>query len=99
MEKQKDGVVKRYTVRCISCKSCALACPFGIIHPDTVPYIMSECDACIDRCDKEEPVCVKSCSIKDAVQFVEVEESEKDDIYLLSKNIAVHAKPWKKCHP
>lgn len=99
LEKQKDGIVKRYVVRCVSCKSCSLACPFGIIAIDTIPYIVSQCDACIDRCDKEEPVCVSTCSVKGALKFLEIEESDKDNIYLLSNNIAVHAVPWKKVHP
>ena len=97
--RQEDGIIKRYTARCISCKSCSLACPFGTIPLDTIPYIISQCDACIDRSDKEEPVCVKSCSVPEAVKFIEVEESEKDDIYLIGKHVAVHAMPWKKYHP
>ncbi len=99
LEKQDDGTIKRYTMRCISCKSCSMSCPFGTIPIETVPYITSQCDVCIDRSKKEVPVCVKSCSIKDAVKFTEVDESEKDDIFLIGKNIAVHAKPWKKYHP
>ncbi len=99
IEKQPDGTIKRYTMRCISCKSCSLACPFGTIPLETVPYITSQCDVCIDRSKKETPVCAKTCSIKDAVKFIEVEESEKDDIFLIGKNIAVHAIPWKKYHP
>ncbi|MBU1061990.1 MAG: 4Fe-4S binding protein [Candidatus Omnitrophica bacterium] len=99
LEKQPDGVIKRYSMRCISCKSCSLACPFGIIPSSTIPYIISECDVCIDRCDKEVPVCVKTCSIEGAVKFIDIEPSEKDDIYLIGKNIAVYAKPWKKYHP
>ena len=99
LEKQEDGTLKRYTMRCISCKSCSLACPFGTIPVETVPYIVSQCDECVDRCGKEGPVCAKTCSIEDAVKFTEVKESEKDDIYSISKNIAVHAKPWKKYHP
>ena len=98
LEKQTDETIKRYTMRCISCKSCSLACPFGTILLETVPYITSQCDACIDR-NKEEPICVKTCSVKDAVKFIEIDESEKDDIYLIGSNIAVHAKPWKKYHP
>ena len=99
LEKQEDGTVKRYTMRCISCKSCSLACPFGTIPLETIPYIISQCDECIDRLDKEEPICARTCSIKDAVKFTEVKESEKDDVYLIGKNIAVHAKAWKKLHP
>ncbi|MFA4990974.1 MAG: 4Fe-4S dicluster domain-containing protein [Candidatus Omnitrophota bacterium] len=99
LEKQADGVVKRYTMRCVSCKSCSMACPFGTIAIDTVPYIVAQCDACIDRSGSEDPVCVKTCSVEDAVKFMDVEESEKDDIYLIGKHIAVHAMPWKKYHP
>ena len=99
IEKQEDGTIKRYTMRCISCKSCSAACPFGTIPTETVPYITSQCDECIDRCDKEEPICAKTCSIEGAIEFKELKESEKDDIYFIGKNIAVHAKPWKKYHP
>jgi Fe-S-cluster-containing dehydrogenase component len=93
--RQDDGIIKRYTTRCISCKSCSLACPFGTIPLDTIP----QCDECIDRSDKEEPVCVKTCSVPGAVKFIDVEESEKEDIYLVGRHVAVHAMPWKKYHP
>ncbi len=99
LEKQEDGVVKRYTMRCISCKSCSHACPFGVIPIETVPYIISQCDACIDRADKEAPLCTRTCSIEGAAKYIEVKESEKDDIHLVSDRIAVHAKQWKKYHP
>lgn len=99
LEKQPDDVIMRYTMRCISCKSCSLACPFGTIPLESIPYIVSQCDVCIDRSDKEEPICARTCSIEDAVKFIEIEQSEKDDIYLVGKNIAVHAMPWKKYHP
>jgi len=99
IEKQEDGTIKRYTMRCVSCKSCSMACPFGTIHVETVPYVTSRCDVCIDRSKKETPICAKTCSIKDAVKFIEIEESEKDDIFLIGNNIAVHAIPWKKYHP
>jgi len=99
LEKQADGTIKRYAMRCISCKSCSHACPFGTIPLEAVPYIMSQCDECIGRCDKEDPICSKTCSVEGAVRFIEVKESEKDDIFLIGKNIAVHAKPWKRYHP
>ena len=99
IERQSDGIIKRFTMRCISCKSCSLACPFGTIPLDTIPYIISQCDVCMDRSEKEEPICVKTCSMPDAIKFVEIEESEKDDVYLIGKHVAVHAMPWKKYHP
>jgi len=99
LERQPDGIIRRYTMRCISCKSCSIACPFGTIPVESIPYIISQCDACVDRSELEPPLCVRTCSIEGALRFVEVEESEKDDIFLIGKNIAVHAKPWKKYHP
>jgi len=98
LERQPDGIIKRFTMRCISCKSCSIACPFGTIPLDTIPYITSQCDACINRSEKE-PICVNTCSIPEAVKFIEIEESEKDDIHLVGKYVAVHAKEWKKYHP
>ncbi len=86
LEKQKDTTIKRYTMRCVSCKSCSMACPFVTIPIDTVPYITSQCDACIDRSKAAAPICVETCSIKDAVKFIEIDESEKDDIFLIGKN-------------
>jgi Fe-S-cluster-containing dehydrogenase component len=99
IERQPDGIIKRHTMRCISCKSCSLACPFGTIPLDTIPYVIAQCDACVDRSDKEEPVCVKTCSVAGAIKFIEAEESVKDDVYLVGKHVAVHALPWKKYHP
>jgi Fe-S-cluster-containing dehydrogenase component len=86
-------------MRCISCKSCSLACPFGTIPLETVPYITEQCDICIDRSEKEEPLCVRTCSIEGVLKFIEIEQSEEDDIHLIGDNIAVHAKEWKKYHP
>jgi Fe-S-cluster-containing dehydrogenase component len=99
IKKEEDNIVRRYTMRCVSCKSCSLACPFGTIPLDTIPYIVSQCDACIDRNDREEPVCISTCSVEGAIKFIDIEESEKDDIFLIGRHIAVHAMPWKKYHP
>lgn len=99
LEKESDGIVRRYSMRCTSCKSCSLACPFGAIPIDTVPYIVSQCDVCIDRSNAQEPICVKTCSVEGAVKFIDIEASEKDDIYLIGEHIAVRAIPWKKLHP
>lgn len=49
LEKQENLVLKRYNLRCIKCNSCALACPFGTILPEVIPYAVSFCDYCLDR--------------------------------------------------
>lgn len=88
--KRENGVNKRSKFLCISCKSCMIACPFGTILPDIIPYITSKCDLCIGRLKEEEiPLCVKT-SQCDAIKFVEEEEiEEKEDIYKIGENLIV----------
>ena len=59
LEKDDEGVLRRYNMRCISCKSCAVACPFGTIYPLAIPYTVSRCDFCIDRLKPGEEVKVR----------------------------------------
>lgn len=94
LEKQKDGVLKRYRMLCTSCKSCSIACPFGVILPGFIPYLDSRCDYCINR-RTEVPECVKTCPYK-ALDFKEVEENLEKNIYLIGENLAVHSRKWEK---
>lgn len=95
LERQPDGVLKRYGMRCTGCESCVLACPFGAIYPEIVPFLTSQCDYCLGSANGDKPECVKSCPEK-AVQYVEVEESKEKDIRLIGDKLAVHALPWRK---
>lgn len=92
LEKQPEGIVKRYKMRCTSCKCCAIACPFGTIFPDFIPYIDSRCDYCVVVSGKL-PRCVASCPDK-AVEIKEVEESIEKDIYFVGESLAVHSTRW-----
>ena len=94
LERQDSGVMKRYNMRCVSCKSCAHACPFGTIFPETIPFYVARCDFCMGSKDAE-PACVAKC-VKDAVEHKEVEESEDEGIYLLGEHLAVRAAKWDK---
>ncbi|MCZ7663003.1 MAG: 4Fe-4S dicluster domain-containing protein [Thermoleophilia bacterium] len=42
--------------RCIGCKTCAVACPFGHAHYDPIARVSTKCDYC-----DGEPQCVKLC--------------------------------------
>ena len=94
LERQNDGVLKRYNLRCVSCKSCSHACPFGTIYPETLPFYVSKCDFCVLTGDKEIP-CTVNCP-KKAVEFKEVEESPKDGVFLVGEHLAVRAPRWNK---
>lgn len=94
LERQEDGILKRYNFRCVSCKSCSLACPFGVIYPEFIPYLLTRCDYCLDRIQKGPPICIKSCP-KGAVEFKEVEERPLENIFFV-KDIAVKSTRWEK---
>jgi len=94
LERAADGHLKRYKMRCTSCKSCSLACPFGIIFPDFIPYLDSRCDYCLGV-SGQLPKCVTSCPEK-AIEIREVEEDPKSNIYLIGEHLAVHTIKWIK---
>ncbi|MBU1999245.1 MAG: 4Fe-4S dicluster domain-containing protein [Candidatus Omnitrophota bacterium] len=92
LEKDPEGVLKRYNMRCTSCKSCAIACPFGTILADFIPYLDSRCDFCIGAGNKF-PSCIQACPHK-AIEIRDVKESPEDNIYIIGKTLAVHTKRW-----
>ena len=91
LERLDTGIVKRYNMRCISCKSCSYACPFGTIYPEVIPYLVSKCDYCGDR-SQDVPLCVKTCSKEGAIKVVEeIQEEPEKGIYKVTDNLYVHA--------
>ncbi len=60
--------------RCIGCRACILACPFGVIKQEASGKNLLKCDLCFHRLqDGELPACVAACPTK-AVKFITVEE-------------------------
>jgi Fe-S-cluster-containing dehydrogenase component len=96
LEKQASGILKRYKMRCSSCKSCSIACPFGTIFTDFIPYLDSVCDYCIGKTELQPvPVCTKNCP-KGAVEIKEIEEKPQENIYFIGEHLAVHSRKWLK---
>lgn len=93
LERQPDGLLERYNLRCVSCKCCSQACPFGAILPDQVPFYVTACDFCLGR--PGEPPCVISC-VNRAIEYREVVESEKDGIFIVNDGLAVRSPKWIK---
>ena len=53
---------------CIGCRMCVAACPFGVIHFDSINRHVIKCDLC-----DGDPLCVKFCPYE-ALEYVEVSE-------------------------
>lgn len=95
LERQENGVMKRYTMRCVGCKCCTHACPFGIIYPEAISYYATNCDYCGAKSNGA-PACAASCE-KNAIEYREVEESEEEEgIHTVNEYLAVRAPKWVK---
>jgi len=71
----KEGVLKRATLLCTGCGTCAMACPFGTIYPDLIPHVGSVCDLCIARlAPNQRPLCAQTCQ-DGSIEYREVTPS------------------------
>ncbi|HHF98324.1 hypothetical protein J7L81_01020 [Candidatus Aerophobetes bacterium] len=91
---EESGVIVRNDCLCVSCKSCAVACPFGTIHMEILPFLGFHCDLCKGRLKEgEEPLCVKTG--KGAIKYGEFKENPEENIFKIGE-VFVKSTPWKK---
>jgi Fe-S-cluster-containing dehydrogenase component len=96
LEKDAEGILRRYNMRCTSCKSCAVACPFGTIYAEVLPFFASYCDYCVDRlAPGEAPLCVRT-SPEGVVEYADTEPDESKDVYMVGDHLIVKCKVWKR---
>ena len=77
-KREEDGIVKRSEYMCVGCKSCAAACPFGVIDINLKKHVVPKCDLCIDKKGSQEgPRCVNACT-SGALTFEEENEVVSD---------------------
>ena len=93
LQRQPDGVIKRYNLRCVSCKLCAHACPFGTIYTDMVPFYVTPCNYCLGS-GEAEPPCARSCG-RGALVYREVDPGEPR-LHVLDDHLAVRSAKWVK---
>lgn len=93
-EKDKNKLLIRHNMRCISCKSCSHACPYGTIYPENVPLLVHNCDFCLDRREKkDEPLCITSCPYG-ALRLVSADSELGENTFLVGDNLIIHSTHW-----
>jgi Fe-S-cluster-containing hydrogenase component 2 len=91
LERGDDAILQIHNLRCVSCKMCAHACPFGTIYTDMLPFYQLNCDPCLDV-STEEPSCVSSCP-HGALEYRLTDVSETD-VHVIDPHLAARAKRW-----
>lgn len=72
--KRDDGVVLIDGDKCIGCRYCEWACPYGAPQFDEDEKVMTKCDFCADIVDDGgKPACVDACVMR-CLDFGELEE-------------------------
>jgi len=86
--KRSDGLVDIDPDRCIGCRYCEWACPYGGPQFDETEGVMRKCDFCVDLLAAgQNPACVDACVMR-AIDF-----GDRDE--LLAKYGNVNAiEPW-----
>ncbi len=75
-----EGILKRANMLCTGCGTCALACPFGTIYEDLIPFAGSTCDVCKDRLNPDEkPLCVSTCQ-DGSIDYRKVDLEKETDL-------------------
>jgi Fe-S-cluster-containing dehydrogenase component len=71
----EDGVVQQADPsRCIGCRNCVYACPFGVPKFDIKARLMKKCNLCYDRTSQGlQPWCAQACPT-DAIWYGTFEE-------------------------
>jgi len=96
LERDAKGVLRRYNMRCVGCKSCSVACPFGTIYPEVIPYGLSRCDYCLGRiAPAEDPLCVRTCPLG-AIKWTEIEPDETRHLHQVGDHLIVKCEVWKR---
>jgi sulfite dehydrogenase (quinone) subunit SoeB len=90
-KRAEDGIVLIDEDKCIGCKLCSWACPYGAREYSQVEGVMKKCTLCVDRIYNEhipeesrQPACVQACPTR-ARHFGDLGD-EESDIFKLVKD-------------
>jgi Fe-S-cluster-containing dehydrogenase component len=84
-----ESVLKRFNMRCTGCGSCAIACPFGTVYTELVPFPSSVCDLCRGRLKPgEKPLCVQTCE-DGSIDYLQIDPQSDEDLVEVFPDIVV----------
>jgi len=99
LEREPDGVIKRHNMRCVGCKSCILACPFGTIFPEVLNYVTAQCDLCLRQLQQNPDYCPRCVQTAPpgtfAMQAIEASDPSRH-IYLVGEHLAIRSHHWRQ---
>ena len=88
-QSNEEGMLKRANMLCTGCGTCAIACPFGTIYTDLIPFPSSVCDLSRGRLNEEgKPLCVATCG-DGSLDYREVDVDKEDDLVEVFEGIVV----------
>ncbi len=76
ISKDAEGIVTRDLAKCVGCRRCEWACPYGAIVFDPTTQKIDKCDGCVTFPDG--PRCVEACHAT-ALDWVDVDGTFTDD--------------------
>lgn len=91
--KRPDGIVYIDPHRCIGCRYCMAACPYGVRYINPLKRIAEKCSWCHHRVDAGlKPACVMACPTE-AIIFGDLNDPESEVAKSVAKNAVQVIKP------
>lgn len=98
-KRAEDGIVLVDEDKCIGCKLCSWACPYGAREYSHVEGVMKKCTLCVDRIYNEnldkvdrQPACVQACPTR-ARHFGDLGDPDSDVSRLVAERNGVALMP------